>query len=80
MLKRSEWGIVKLWIWSFFPNCTRWGTWKIPVRKLMELIDKVEFEGESTAYMYFLRTEDGRRYIEFRPPKLFLDPEVKMEE
>ena len=80
MLKKSEWCIIKSWIWGFFPNCTRWGTWKIPVRKLIEIMNIVDFEGESTGYMHFLRTEDGRRYIEFRLPKLFLDPEVKIEE
>lgn len=80
MLKKSEWVIIKSWIWGFFPNCTRWGTWKIPVRKLIEIMNIVDFKGESTGYMHFLRTKDGRRYIEFRPPRLFLDPEVKMEE
>ena len=66
---------IKNWIWSFFPNCIRWKTRKIPIRKLKQLISKVKFEGESTAHMHFLKTKDGRRYIEIRIPKLFLDPE-----
>jgi len=66
---------IKSWVWSFFPNCTRWGTRKIPVRELKRQINLVDFEGESTAYMHFLKTKDGRRYIEIRVPKLFLDPE-----
>ena len=66
---------IKNWIWSYFPNCTHWKTRKIPVRKLKQLISKVEFKGESTAYMHFLKTKDGRRYIEIKIPKLFLDPE-----
>jgi len=66
--------VVAEWIWSFFPNCTRWGSKKISAKKLNYLISKVDFEGESTAYMHFLKTKDGRRYIELRFPKLFLDP------
>jgi len=78
-LKKNEFAIIKMWIWSFFPNCTRWGRLKIPVKSLEKIIDKVDFEGESTGYMHFLRTEDDRRYIEIRPPKLFLDPKVEEE-
>ena len=66
---------IKNWVWSFFPNCTHWKTRKIPIRKLKQLIFKVNFEGETTAFMHFLKTKDGRRYIEIRIPKLFLDPE-----
>ena len=69
---------IKNWVWSFFPNCTRWSTRKIPVRALKRQIKLVDFEGESTAYMHFLKTKDGRRYIEIRVPKLFLDPEKEV--